>query len=246
MSSPLSIELDRSSPVPLYFQIAREIERAIEAGTLAPGDRLDNEIELADRLGLSRPTMRRAMQELVSKGLLVRKRGVGTQVVHSHVKREMELSSLYDDLAKAGADPATRVLRYEVTAASNDVAAALGLSPGAEIVRLERLRLANGEPLAILHNWLPADIATFPAEELVGRGLYDLLRAAGVHMRIAQQRIGARAATAAEARLLGKRSGIPLLTMQRTTYSDSGRAVEFGTHVYRAETYSFEITLVGR
>lgn len=77
----LSIELDRSSPVPLYYQVAREIERAIQAGSLVPGDRLDNETELANRLGLSRPTMRRAMQDLVSKGLLVRKRGVGTQVV---------------------------------------------------------------------------------------------------------------------------------------------------------------------
>lgn len=81
MSGPLSIELDRSSPVPLYYQVAREIERAIQAGSLVPGDRLDNETELANRLGLSRPTMRRAMQDLVSKGLLVRKRGVETQVV---------------------------------------------------------------------------------------------------------------------------------------------------------------------
>ena len=96
----LMLDLDRSSPVPLYFQVSRQIEAAIDAGQLAPGDRLENEISLADRWGLSRPTMRRAIQELVDKGLLVRRRGIGTQVVHGRVKRPMDLTSLFDDLTR--------------------------------------------------------------------------------------------------------------------------------------------------
>src|SRR3954470_21609266 len=87
------VALDRSSPVPLYFQLATQLEAAIDRGDLSAGGRLDNEIELADRLGVSRPTMRRAIQELVSKGLLVRKRGVGTQVVRGGLKRRVELTS---------------------------------------------------------------------------------------------------------------------------------------------------------
>jgi DNA-binding GntR family transcriptional regulator len=83
-------------------------------------------------------------------------------------------------------------------------------------------------------------------EELEARGLYQLIRAAGTQMRIARQRIGARGATSAEAKLLGGRKNAPLLTMQRTTYDDSGRAVEFGSHVYRGEAYTFEVTLVER
>ena len=79
------LQVDRKSPVPLYFQVAQHMEHLIESGELAPGTRLENEIDLADRLRLSRPTMRRAIQELVAKGLLVRKRGVGTQVVHGKV-----------------------------------------------------------------------------------------------------------------------------------------------------------------
>src|SRR6202035_931471 len=102
------LDLDRSSPVPLYFQVAQQIEQAIERGDLGPGMKLENEIELADRFGLSRPTMRRAIQELVSKGLLVRKQGVGTQVVHGQVKRSVELTSLYDDLSRTNQKPTTQ------------------------------------------------------------------------------------------------------------------------------------------
>ncbi len=105
---PLTVELDRSSPVPLYYQLAQAIEAAIRDGELAPGDRFENELALAKRLTLSRPTTRRAIQELVDKGLLVRKRGVGTQVVQNPVHRRVELTSLFDDLAprRPGADHA--------------------------------------------------------------------------------------------------------------------------------------------
>jgi GntR family transcriptional regulator len=245
-TSPLSISVDRMSPVPLYFQVARQIEQAIESGAVEPGYRLDNEIALADRLGLSRPTMRRAIQELVGKGLLVRKRGVGTQVVHGRVRREVELTSLYDDLLNAGKQPRTEVLVNEMIPARPEVATELGIEVDAPVVRLERLRSAGQEPLAILRNWLPPAVLEPTDADLEHTGLYQLLRATGAHMRIARQRIGARGATTAEARLLDERRGAPLLSMQRTAYDDQGRVVEYGDHVYRAETYSFEVTLVER
>src|ERR687890_1899597 len=111
----LDITLERNSPVPLYYQLAQYIEHAINAGDLAPGDRIENELSLTSRLGLSRPTARQAIQELVKKGLLVRKRGVGTQVVRSQFRRDERLSSLNEDLAKAGKRPSTRVLEYGIT-----------------------------------------------------------------------------------------------------------------------------------
>jgi GntR family transcriptional regulator len=245
-TSPLSISVDRMSPVPLYFQVARQIEQAIESGAVEPGYKLDNEIALADRLGLSRPTMRRAIQELVGKGLLVRKRGVGTQVVHGRVRREVELTSLYDDLLNAGKKPRTEVLVNEVVPARPEVAAEIGIEVDAPVVQLQRLRSAGQEPLAILRNWLPTSVLEPTDAELESTGLYQLIRATGTHMRIARQRIGARGATTTEAKLLGERKGAPLLSMQRTAYDDQGRVVEYGDHVYRAETYSFEVTLVER
>ena len=124
------IRVDRSSPVPLYFQVAQHLEHLIESGELAAGARLENEIDLADQLGLSRPTMRRAIDYLVDRGLLVRKRGVGTQVVHAKVRRQVELTSLYDDLAKAGRDPHTRVLSFATEPRSAGLALELGIPEG--------------------------------------------------------------------------------------------------------------------
>jgi DNA-binding GntR family transcriptional regulator len=242
---PLAVELDRSSPVPLYYQLAQAIEAAIRSGELAPGDRFENELALAKRLTLSRPTTRRAIQEVVDKGMLVRKRGVGTQVVQNPVHRRVELTSLFDDLARAGQEPTTELLDYHVGVADSEVAVELNLATGHEIVTIQRLRSANGEPLAVMTNHLPAELAP-AAEELETSGLYQALRNRGVHIRLARQRIGARPATKTEARLLDEKAGGPLLTMTRTAFDDSGRAVEFGSHCYRASRYYFETTLVDR
>lgn len=242
----LQLGVDRASPVPLYFQLAQQLESAIERGKLAPGSLLGNEIELAQRLGLSRPTVRQAIQSLVDKGLLVRRRGIGTQVVHSQVKRPMELSSLYDDLEAAGQRPATRVLRESVAEATAEVAAALAVSEGTEVRVVERLRLTHGEPMAYMCNHLPADLLSPDREALESTGLYRLMRAAGVTLHSARQAVGARAADAAEAELLAEAEGAPLLTMRRTAYDDTGRPVEYGSHLYRASRYAFEFQLLVR
>lgn len=242
---PLTVELDRSSPVPLYYQLAQAIETAIRDGELAPGDRFENELALAKRLTLSRPTTRRAIQELVDKGMLVRKRGVGTQVVQNPVHRRVELTSLFDDLARAGQEPTTRLLKYDVGLPDEDVARELNLTEDREVVSIHRLRSANGEPLALMINHLPVEIAP-DADELESNGLYQSLRARGVHIRLARQRIGARSATRAEAQLLDEKPNAPLLTMARTAFDDSGAAVEFGNHGYRASRYYFDTTLVDR
>jgi DNA-binding GntR family transcriptional regulator len=245
-TASLGLHVERSSPVPLYFQLAQQLEAAIERGALTPGSLLGNEIELAARLGLSRPTVRQAIQSLVEKGLLVRRRGVGTQVVHSKVKRPLELSSLYDDLAAAGQRPATKVLVNTVVAASTEVAAALGVPEGSEVHRVERLRLTHGEPMAYLVNHLPLGLLDLDTGQLESTGLYRLMRSAGITLHSARQSIGARAATPAEAERLAEDLDAPLLTMQRTTFDDTGRAVEFGSHTYRPSRYSFEFQLLVR
>ncbi|MET7389593.1 GntR family transcriptional regulator [Streptomyces sp. NPDC005385] len=242
----LQLSVDRSSPVPLYFQLSQQLEAAIEHGALTPGSLLGNEIDLAGRLGLSRPTVRQAIQSLVDKGLLVRRRGVGTQVVHSQVKRPLELSSLYDDLESAGQRPATQVVVNTVEPASTEIAAALGVAETSDVHRVERLRLAHGEPMAYLCNYLPPGLLELDGDRMQATGLYRLMRTAGITLHSARQSVGARAATEAEGERLGEPAGSPLLTMQRTTFDDTGRAVEFGTHIYRASRYSFEFQLLVR
>lgn len=244
--SAASITVDRLSPVPLYYQVAQQLEQLIESGQLPPGTRLDNELVLADQLGLSRPTLRRAIEYLVDRGYLVRRRGVGTQVVHPKVRRPVELTSLYDDLALNGKNPQTKVLSLKTVPAADAVAHALSLDEGTAVLALERLRYADGEPLAIMRNWIPKGLVELTAERLERSGLYELMRSAGIRLHLASQTIGARAASAAEARLLHATRGEPLLTMQRTTYDDTGRCLEFADHLYRAALYSFEIVLAAR
>jgi DNA-binding GntR family transcriptional regulator len=241
----LAIQVDRSSPVPLYFQVAQRLEHMIESGELPTGTRLDNEIDLAKQLGLSRPTMRMAIAYLVDRGLVVRKRALGTQVAHAKVRRQVGLTSLYDDLAKTSRSPCTQVLSFAVEPASDALAVELGIQEGTDVYAIERLRYAEDEPLALMRNHVPASLLRLTADDLQAHGLYELLRNAGITLKIAKQSIGARTATAAEAHVLGEARRAPVLTMTRSAYDDQGRSVEHGSHIYRASRYSFDITLTG-
>ncbi|MCW2802762.1 MAG: GntR family transcriptional regulator [Propionibacteriaceae bacterium] len=241
----LDITLDRNSPVPLYYQLAQSIEHAITDGTLAPGDRLENEVSLTQRLGLSRPTARQAIQELVKKGLLVRKRGVGTQVVHSQFSREERLTSLYDDLVQAGKRPGTRLLSYQVGELEPDVRDAINSieNTDTDFIKIRRLRLSDDEPLAVLTNYLPARYG-LTEEGLQDKSLYACLRSSGVNLKIAHQRIGARLMTSEEAELLDEEDPAACLTVDRIAYDDTGQFVEFGRHIYRATHYTIQSFLV--
>ncbi len=236
------ITVDPGRSLPLYSQVAEQLRDAIDKGLLPTGTRLDNEVDLAARLGLSRPTMRQAIQELVSQGLLVRKRGVGTQVVRTKVTRPLRLSSLFDDLTGLGQTPGTRVLTNKVEPARAGVAELLE-GHLKSVLRLARVRSTDGDPIALMNNYLPTGIIAPTDAELEERGLYRLLRAAGVRLHSAQQTIGARVADDVDAELLGETPGAALLTMTRTTYDESGRVVEYGWHVYRASRYSFNLSL---
>lgn len=239
-------DIDRNGPVPLYYQVSSRLEGAIRSGEIPPGARLENEIAIGERLGLSRPTIRRAIQELVDRGLLVRRRGIGTQVVQGQVTRQVELTSLFDDLQSTQHAPGTTVLEHEVIPAPSNVAERLGLTEGADVLHIRRLRTADNSPVAILQNYFPADVTDLTREELEERGLYQILRARGVAIRVANQRIGARRAHDDEGRLLEIDRDGPVLLMERTAFDNAGHAIEFGLHIYRPDRYSFETTLVAK
>jgi GntR family transcriptional regulator len=243
LSPTQAISIDRSSPVPLYFQLALHFEAAIRSGVLSPGVRLENEVQLAQELGLSRPTVRAAFLYLVEKGLVERRRGYGTVVTKEKINRDVELTSLYDDLAGSGKTPTTKVLRNEVTHATEAVADALQLAEGSLVMSLERIRLADGEPIALMHNYLPAALVHLSNDMLAQHGLYELLRASGIRLSSATQRMSAKTASAAEARSLDEARGTALLTMERIAYDSQRRPVEFGQHVYRASRYAFTTSL---
>jgi GntR family transcriptional regulator len=242
----LPIQIDRTSPVPLYHQLAEQLIAAISDGTLRPGDPFENELAMSDRLSLSRPTVRRAISELVNKGLLVRRRGIGTTVANQMVHRKAELTSLYDDLAREGRTPRTDVLSLHSEAQDDRAAEALGLPTGTPLVAIVRLRYAGDAPLAIMRNWLPPTMNDLTVDQLQEDGLYALLRARGIRPTVARQRIGARNATAEERRTLHMSKAEPLVTMTRSAYDADGSPVEFGDHCYRADQYSVEVVVSDR
>lgn len=243
----LSVRLERTSPTPLYHQIAQPLEALILAGQLEPGRLIEDEVSMAYRLNVSRPTARRALQDLANRGLLTRRRGVGTRVTPSHVRRPLALTSLNEDLVKAGFNPRTEVLSYEVKFADDDEALQLGCDAGAEIVRIERRRWIDDRVLALMRNLIPAESAP-TLTQLSGsgpsHGLYACLEQRNIRPVSAQQSVGARAADAADAERLGVRPSAPVLTMRRTAYDADGRIIEYGNHVYNADLYSFQFTLV--
>ena len=166
MAQQLPVQIDRNSPVPLYHQVAEQLAEAIDTGVLKPGDAFENELSMAERLNLSRPTVRRAIIELVSRGLLVRRRGIGTTVANEVVHRRYGLPSLYDDLKREGQNPHTEVLQFSINYHDDRIAELLGQPAGTPLVYVERLRTVDLGPVAVLRNWLSPDWSDLEVEEL--------------------------------------------------------------------------------
>jgi DNA-binding GntR family transcriptional regulator len=243
MAMQLQVSIDRTSPVPLYHQLAQQLAAAIDTGVLKPGDAFENELSLADRLDLSRPTVRRAIVELVTRGLLVRRRGIGTTVAKEVIHRRNELTSLHDDLTRGGRVPLTQIREFGTDFVDTRAAAILGLEPDAKLVYLERLRSVEEGPLALMRNWLAPTWADLDLDELVTQGLYSMMRRRGVTPSVAHQTIGARPAEPTERKALQMDKNDPVLTMTRRAYDAAGNPIEFGDHCYRYDRYLFDLTV---
>lgn len=239
------MSLSPSSPVPLYHQVATQLEQAIASGQLPKGAMLPNELDLAQSWGVSRPTARRAIQQLVDRGLLVRRRGVGTQVVAAQIRRQSALTSLYEEIIEAHRTPGTRVIELTEHPCDEQVAELLELAPGSPVVHLHRVRLADGEPMAIMKNWLrPEAAGGLNAAELEGNGLYRLLHDRQVRPRVADRVIGACAASRQQAKVLGIGVGAPLVTVDVVIRDERGTCFDLGRHVYDASRYTIETRTV--
>lgn len=237
------VVLDRGSPIPLYHQLYEQLAAAIHGGTVSAGDPFEQEVSLAERLGISRLTVRRTMAELVNHGLLVRGRGVGTIVADRNMARRAGLTSLNEDLVKAGHEPSTRLLTMEYPVLDPRVAHLMRLGGKTPLLYLERLRLADGVPLAVLRNWLPPSASSLRFTDLAADGLYASLRRHGIDPQLADQTIGSRRATAAECDQLQIGRFEPVLTLRRLSLDEVGHPVEFGEHTFRGDRYELDLTV---
>ncbi|HIW30381.1 MAG TPA: GntR family transcriptional regulator [Candidatus Luteococcus avicola] len=235
MPSTLPVVVDRTSPVPLYHQLAEQWAAAIHSGALKPGDPFENELALVARLRLSRPTVRKAMDELVRQGLLVRRRGVGTHVASTLNKRRDPLTPLFDRLLTTGRQPATEVLRLQSSRPNPEAARQLGLAIGTPLVYLERLRRAEARPLVVLRSWLPPRFADVIADDFTDHGLYEVLGARGASQVVATQQVTARIPTLRERRLLDLTRRDAVLAVSWLSQDGDGNGLEYGLHTYRGD-----------
>jgi len=238
----LDIRLDPSAPTPLYLQLKAALEERIRTGALSPGQALPSERKLAEELGISRLTVRRALDELVAGGVLTRKQGSGTYVTPRVEQPLSVLSGFSEDMRARGMEPGSRWVRREAGQATPTEA--MTLAPGEPVVRLLRVRTADGRPMAVEHAVIPAKF--LPDPEAVEESLYQVLRARGLVPARALERIRAVAATDRVASLLGVPEGTPVLYIERVSYLADGTPLEFTRSHYRGDRYDFVAELRSR
>jgi DNA-binding GntR family transcriptional regulator len=235
----------RGPGLPLYVQIAEALETALSAINLPPTTPLPSEHELAQALGVSRPTVRQALGHLEQRSLLYKRRGVGTFRAPHAIARPPRLRSLYEELADQGVVPVTTVLRVAEVPSSAEIAADLRLAVGAPLVVVERLREVNGRPVVLHTNYLNLSGAAPPnPAELEKGSLYALLRTRyGIELTLASQTVTARTALAHERKHLSLGRNPCVLVAQRVSFDPAGQGIEWAINVYPAGTHSFYMRL---
>ena len=212
--------------------------------SLAVGDALPSERRLAEELGVSRPTLRAAIDELVSDGLLDRRQGSGTYVAEPKVAVPLTMTSFSEDMARRGMRPGSRVLSFRVTTAGAKIGQKLWISPLEEVFTIQRLRLADEATMAVETLHLPkALLPDLRKEDLEGRSFYEHLRERGIVIATGAETIEATVTTAEEAEVLGVPVHAPAFLFERLTRSEQGHPVEFVRSVYRGDRYRLELEL---
>ncbi len=226
---------------PHYRQIEQALRERISM--LSPGDRLPSDTELCTEFGVSRMTARNAMQRLAEDGLIDRQPGRGSFVAEPPAhRRANRLMTFTQEMLRRGRVPTSRMLTRVIRPSTEAEAASLGIQDRQPVVHLRRLRCADDEPIAIESAVLVRDCAdAVMTADLAHGSLHETLARAGYVLRRGTGTIAAAAATAEEARLLGIRTGDPLLVEQRVIVDGHGRRIEATSSVYPADRYALEV-----
>lgn len=236
--------IDESSALPLYYQVRETVRQQIEAEQWKRGDLIPSESDLQEALGVSRATIRQALQELVAEGLLIRKQGRGTFVATPKIAEALpRLVSFTEEMRMQNLAPSTSEAAVEIVEAPERVAEALATPPRERFLRIERVRCANGKPIVLLVSYLPRALGVDPREDFSG-SLYALLEGKyGVRFGKAFQVIEAAAADDYVAQKLEIEEGDPILIIRRSAFSKSETPVEYVEGFYRADRYRYSIRL---
>ncbi|MBI4673061.1 MAG: GntR family transcriptional regulator [Chloroflexi bacterium] len=237
-----SLHVNRRDHTPIFKQIAAQLRQQIEQGKLRFGDVMPGERELAESFRVSRMTLRAAIDELVDEGLLTRQRGRGTIVAHVRISKQAQVlgfMSFSEEMRARGLTPSSRVLDFKSEVANAAVAAQLDLPLGAQVILLKRVRLANGEPMALECCYVPYERFKRLLEfDLAARSLYDILEQEfETRPTLCEETVEAIALNAPEARDLGCKRGAPALLVTRVTRDARGALIEAEQTLYRSDRY---------
>ena len=238
-------ELRRDSPVPLYYQLKEILRSWITEGKFNAGEKFPSETELQEQFGVSRITVRRALAELVNEGFLLREQGRGSFVVKPWLKEPLgPLTSFTEEMRKSGIPCSSQILEFSLVS-DREIAQKMSISLNEHFVRLQRVRIAYNEPIALQTNFIRYKFCP----DLVERGLledslYKTLEVVyGLKLCWAKQVLVAKPADEYEARVLQIKAGQPLLAFERLTYLETGEPIEFVRSVYRGDKYKFVMIL---
>jgi GntR family transcriptional regulator len=243
------MNIDPDSRVPLYAQVEAVLTASITDGTYPPGSQLPNEESLLERFGVSRTTLHKTVQNLIKRGLIEIRRGKGTFVTQPRITQELtELSGFVEDMQALGRQPTARLIDKRVLPASDAAARRLGLMAGTLVVRIQRVRLADGVPLSFDETWLPKAIG----EKVIGNDLdtepiFTLLEEKyDTPLVEAEYRLEATCADATVATALDVERGSPIFLIERTSYSAGHQPVDYEKLYYRGDQIQFVTRLARR
>lgn len=235
-----------AGPVPLYQQLKQALKDEIERGVYKPGDRLPSEPDLIREYGISRITVRQALDELEGEGLIVRRHGKGTYVAERRIEHQLvRLTDFVEDMERAGQNPSSRVLAFEQVEASAPICDLLRLAEGAEVMRVDRLRLANGQPVAYDTTWLPLRFGQLlVGRELTRETIYHILETRyAVPILSGTFTITAADASPSIAEALEVVDGAALLVIQRVSYTSKDEPVYLQKRYYRPDRVQYRVML---
>ena len=235
--------LKQDSMTPLYVQLMNEVENSIKNGEYKPGDKLLTETEMAKKYGVSLITVRKAIGSLMEQGLVVRKQGKGTFVTKPKLSRNMKkLQSFSEMCAQMGVIPGAKMLENSLVSADMKIAAALGIEPGSNVVKIVRLRYADQEPVQIETSYFPIQYAFLLDAKFDDNSLFDHLREkSGVQVASSEKLIELCRATAEEAELLGVKKGDALLLVRSTAYDKNGEPMYAGAQVINGDRFTLYV-----
>jgi len=238
--------LDRRSPVPLYYQLKEIFRSWIISGEFGENGRFPSESELQERFGVSRMTVRRALSELVNEGFLIREQGRGSFVVRPRVQDQLRrLTSFTEDMQLRGLATESRILDFRLVH-DEEVARKMEIPQDEELVQLRRLRLVEGEAIAIQNAFIRHRFCPGILERgLLEGSLYKTLEESyGLRLGRAIQTVEAKPADEYEARLLALEIGQPVLVLERLTFLADGNPIEYVRSIYHGDRYRFTVELV--